>query len=87
MAYSMEDNTYIALYSVWKHAGDDARFVDWPVSNMRAMEHLATGCQLADENLGQRPARFVSDEHLARLDQVRSQYDAEGRFHPWMGRP
>jgi hypothetical protein len=54
---------------------------------MRAMERLATGVQLADENLGQRPARFVSDEHLARLDRARAAYDPEGRFLPWMGRP
>ena len=53
---------------------------------MRAMEHVSTGIQLADENLGRRPARFVSDENLARLDRIRAQYDPEGRFHPWMGR-
>ena len=51
------------------------------------MQHLATGCQLADENLGQRPLKFVTEEHLARLDQVRAAYDPEGRFHSWMGRP
>ena len=39
---------------------------------MREMEHLATGIQLADENLGQRPARFVSDANLRRLDQIRA---------------
>ena len=33
-----------------------------------------------------RPARFVSDENLARLDEIRAQYDPDGRFHPWMGR-
>ena len=87
MAYSMEDDIYIALYSVWKHAQDDPQFVNWPVDRMREMEHLATGCQLADENLGQRPARFVTDQNLARLDRVRTAYDPAGRFHTWMGRP
>ena len=87
MAYSMEDDIYLALYAVWKDARDDAQFVDWPVERMREMQHLATGCQLADENLGQRPLKFVTDPHLARLDQVRAAYDPEGRFHSWMGRP
>ncbi|HVU88497.1 MAG TPA: FAD-binding oxidoreductase [Pirellulales bacterium] len=87
MAYSMEDNTYIALYSVWQHAQDDAQFDRWPVERMREMEHWASGCQLADENLGQRPARFASDANLARLDRVRSVYDPQARFHSWMGRP
>jgi FAD/FMN-containing dehydrogenase len=87
MAYSMEDDIYLALYSVWKNAADDAQFDAWPVERMREMEALASGCQLADENLAQRPARFVSDENLARLDRARATFDPEGRFHAWMGRP
>lgn len=43
--------------------------------------------QLADENLGARPARFVSDENLLRLDTIRAQYDPQGMFWEWMGRP
>jgi hypothetical protein len=82
----MEDDIYIALYSVWKRAEDDGAFARWPVDRMREMETLATGCQLADENLGQRPARFVSDANLARLDRARATFDPSGRFQPWMGR-
>jgi hypothetical protein len=51
------------------------------------MEHLASGCQLADENLGERPARFVSDDHLRKLDQIRAARDPRGTFQTWMGRP
>lgn len=87
MAYSMEDDIYIALYSVWANAADDERFVSWPVDRMRELEHLASGCQLADENLGQRPARFVSDENLVRLDRLRAAHDPDQVFFPWMGRP
>ena len=54
---------------------------------MGAMESLASGIQLADENLGRRPARFVSEENLERLDRVRRARDPEGLFHEWMGRP
>ncbi len=54
---------------------------------MAAMAPLQTGVQLADENLGVRPARFVSDDALSRLDRVRAGYDPDGRFHSWMGRP
>ncbi len=50
------------------------------------MEHLQTGVQLADENLGERPAKFVTDENMARLDRIRAEYDPDGRFYPWMGR-
>lgn len=87
MAFTMEDDIYLALYGIWKDAKDDALHARWPVERMREMQHVATGIQLADENLGQRPARFVSDAALARLDAIRSERDPERRFHPWMGRP
>lgn len=86
MAYSLEDDIYLALYTVWRDRDDDDRYADWARSNMAAMAHLATGIQLADENLGQRPAKFATDESMSRLDRVRAQYDPDGLFHAWMGR-
>lgn len=86
MAFSMEDQTYIALYGVWQNQRDDEVYGSWAVDRMREAEHLASGCQLADENLGQRPARFVSDAHLQKLDEIRTRFDPQQRFHPWMGR-
>ncbi|GAS99731.1 oxidoreductase [Mycolicibacterium canariasense] len=86
MAYSLEDEIYLALYTAWSDPADDARYGDWARSNMAEMAHLATGVQLADENLGERPARFATDASMARLDAVRAQYDPHCRFHSWMGR-
>lgn len=86
MAYSLEDEIYLALYTAWSDPADDTRYGDWARTNMAEMAHLATGVQLADENLGQRPARFATDASMARLDTVRAQYDPQGRFHSWMGR-
>lgn len=86
MAYSIEDEIYLALYGSWKDAADDDKYGHWAGSNMAAMSHLATGIQLADENLGQRPARFASDEAMARLDKARATYDPDGLFNAWMGR-
>jgi FAD/FMN-containing dehydrogenase len=86
MAYSVEDDTYIALYGVWRDPGDDAANVAWAAERMGEMEHLSSGIQLADENLGERPARFAGDESMARLDELRAAYDPDGLFHPWMGR-
>ncbi len=86
MAYSLESEIYLALYAGWMDPADDEKYGDWPRSNMASMASLATGIQLADENLGRRPAKFVTDENMARLDEVRAQYDPDGRFHSWMGR-
>ena len=86
MAYSGEDEIYLALYGSWKDAVDDDKYGDWARSNMAAMSHLATGIQLADENLGRRPARFATDEAMDRLDKARDVYDPDGLFNSWMGR-
>lgn len=86
MAYSVEDETYIALYGVWEDPAEDEVNSAWATDRMAEMAHLSSGIQLADENLGRRPARFVSEENLARLDEVRAVYDPDGLFHPWMGR-
>jgi FAD/FMN-containing dehydrogenase len=85
MAYSVEDDTYIALYGVWQDAASDEANAAWVTERMGEMEHLSSGIQLADENLGRRPARFARDENMARLDRVRAAYDPDGLFHPWMG--
>lgn len=86
MAYSVEDDTYIALYGVWGDSAEDEANVAWATERMREMAPLAGGIQLADENLGERPARFAGEESMARLDAVRAAYDPDGLFHPWMGR-
>lgn len=85
MVYGVEDEIYLALYTVWQDPAADERYRDWAQSNMAAMSHLATGISLADENLGRRPATFITDPNMARLDTVRSTYDPDGRFHSWMG--
>ena len=87
MAFSLEDAHYLALYGVWEHARDDARYASWAEDHMRAMAPLATGIQLADENLGHRPAPFVAQAHLDRLDTIRAARDPQQLFHTWMGRP
>jgi FAD/FMN-containing dehydrogenase len=86
MAYGLEDRTYIALYAVWQDPADDSRNVEWSTGHMRSMESLATGVQLADENLGRRPAPFTSGPKLERLDGLRRELDPDGVFNEWMGR-
>jgi hypothetical protein len=86
MAFSVEDSIYIALYGVWKDPKLTPTNGVWAVDNMRAMSTLSTGVQLADENLGQRPAPFLASANLARLDALRAKHDPDGRFHPYMGR-
>lgn len=86
MAFSLEAKRYLAVYGEWKIAEDDAKYEGWATGCMEKMQHLGVGIQLADENLGRRPARFMKDENLAKLDALRAEYDSTGLFRPWAGR-
>jgi hypothetical protein len=85
MAFSVEARTYLALYGGLRKPADIARHKDWATKNMRALEAHSAGIQLADENLKNRPARFLSDANMARVERVRAAYDPEGRFNTWLG--
>ena len=86
MAFSVEHRTYLALYGGLAKGVDPTIHAHWATDHMRALAPWSQGIQLADENLARRPARFVTDANMARLDQARAKYDPQGRFHAWMGR-
>jgi hypothetical protein len=81
MAFSLEDDIYIAAYGGWTDEKDDDAFAPWAESRMREMQHLASGTQLADENVERRWVRFLGDGNLARLDAIRARRDSTSRFY------
>ena len=87
MAFSVQGDIYIALYSVWENQAQDGKHQAWVSEHMKALEPLATGIQLADENLAARPFRFMSDENLKRLETLRAKHDPQGLFHSYMALP
>lgn len=87
MAFSMQDDLYVALYAVWDDDTQNASHQAWVTDNMRALEPQASGIQLADENLGARPFRFLAESNLQRLDALRAKHDPDGLFFSYMGRP
>jgi hypothetical protein len=87
MAFSMQDDLYIALYSVWENESEDASHQAWVTDHMRDLEPLASGIQLADENLDARPFRFLADDNFKRLQTIRAKRDPEGTFHSYMRLP
>jgi len=86
MAFSVEDEIYMGLYTVGRIPLTTNGTATGQGPTWRRVSHLATGIALADENLGRRPAKFITDPNMARLDKVRAAYDPDGRFHSWMGR-
>jgi len=87
MAYSVEDEMYYGLYAAWADPADDQKYTNWLTDHLRAWEPYSSGIQLADENLINRPYRFVTDEYLRRLDEFRATWDPDAMFVSWLDRP
>jgi FAD/FMN-containing dehydrogenase len=84
-ALSITAKHYVAAFSGWTDAADEAKYVGWPASLMRRADRLSTGIQLADENLLGRPeSRFMTDENLQRLERLRDRYDPDGLFATYL---
>ena len=83
MAFSMQGDIYIAVYSVWNDPAQDEEHQAWVTDNMRALEPLGKGIQLADENLAARPFAFMSEANLKRLEALRAKHDPNGLFHTY----
>lgn len=86
MAFSLEARTYLALYGGLRSDTANPADESWATDHMRALQDHSVGIQLADENLGRRPARFMAPANLARLDDLRGRYDPDGLFNSYMGR-
>jgi FAD/FMN-containing dehydrogenase len=86
MAFSLEGRTYLALYGGLRGSTTNPADESWATDHMKAMQTHSIGIQLADENLGRRPAHFLAPANLARLDALRARFDPDGMFNPYMGR-
>jgi len=79
-AISVQGPLYLAAFGGWTDPAQDAAMLAWPAEQMRRLEPLSRGIQLADENLVARPARFLSDENGERLEALRALHDPDGVF-------
>ena len=88
MAYSVEDDTYIALYGVWARRGGrrgERRVGDRPDARDGAPRDA--GSSSPTRTSAERPARFTDRrEHGAARRAARARTTRTACFHAWMGR-
>jgi hypothetical protein len=84
MVFSLEANRYFAVYGEWEKAADDGKYVNWTMDRMREMERHSMSIQLADENLGRRPAQFLGNaQHRILIRGYKNLY-TNGRVNKYM---
>ena len=80
MAFSMQSEIYLAAYTCWDDEADDERCRDWLDGAMADLEPVTVGQYLGDSDLSHRQVRFMSDEHWARLQEIRAARDPHRIF-------
>lgn len=83
MAFSVEANVYLATYVIYTDTDDDERHRTWVHDRTRALAAAGgagRGVYLGDTDFTRRPDRFLSDEHFARLEEIRAARDPDGRI-------
>lgn len=84
-ALTITGRHYLSPFAVWEGEAGEPELEAWAAGQVRALEHLSKGIQLADENLLARPdSRYMSDENAARLEELRREWDPEARFHSFL---
>jgi len=83
MAFSLEDDTYLALYGVYPDPADEKSVTDWVMDKMGKLAEFSSGIQLADENLERRDDAFMAAPNRERLESIRRERDPQGRFHSY----
>jgi len=72
MALSIEGLGNIARYVCYENAVDDERLADWVHGNTGELAaRFGKGVYIGDSDFSRRPDRFVSDEHFARVQEIR----------------
>jgi hypothetical protein len=84
--FSMQASLYVSPVAAWTDLRDDERCTAWATGQMRRLEPLSKGIQLADENLINRLAPFMAPDKLERLERLRATYDPDGLFHSYLMR-
>jgi FAD/FMN-containing dehydrogenase len=77
---SLGSDIYFASYVVGSVSSQDAACRDWVEQTMGRLEPYSPGCYLGDSDFTIRPAPFMSDPALDRLQRIRAVWDPDGLF-------
>lgn len=80
MAFSVQDDVFLATYTVWDDPREDEAMERWPVEQFRKLDDLSTGGQMNDENMARHPQKYLSPAASRRLEKLRAKYDPDHRF-------
>ena len=85
MAFSLQTNHYVGIYSIWKDSKDDDKCQSWLQSRLKALESISEGVYIGDSDFQVRPSRFVTLSTWERLTAARNKWDPHRLFCGYLG--
>jgi FAD/FMN-containing dehydrogenase len=85
MAFSVEGNVYVATYLIYRNEAEDELYRGRVHQQTAAIAHAGgVGVYLGDTDFTRRPDRFLRDDHLQRLEQIRDDRDPDRLFASYL---
>jgi hypothetical protein len=80
MAFSLQAPAYVATYLAYEDSANDARNRAWLNEAMVAAQPVTAGQYLGDSDMTNRQLKFMADDNFAKLQDIISNRDPDGRF-------
>lgn len=84
MAFSMQTDIYMAIYTIWEDEKDDERCKEWVRDQVENIEPVTHGQYLGDSDFTAHQRKFISNENYQKLLEIRKKYDPNGTFHSYL---
>ncbi|MFI5541849.1 FAD-binding oxidoreductase [Nocardia sp. NPDC051900] len=80
-AYSLFSETLIEVYAGYEHESQDEEMIAWHTASVESIDRYTIGGgYVGDSNLFRHPMAVLHPDSAARLEELWSKYDPEGRF-------
>lgn len=78
MAFSLQADHYLAMYTICKDEADDVKCLNWTRDIIADIKKYSAGSYLGDIDLQVRTTKFWGDEQGRRLMEIRRKWDPNG---------
>ncbi len=84
MAFSLQTEIYMAIYSLWEDEKDDEKCRAWVKNQVERIKPVTAGQYMGDSDFQVHHRKFMSDENWLKLQEIRVKYDKKGLFHNYL---
>jgi hypothetical protein len=85
MAASLRSDHFVGLYGVSLQESEDASAQSWVASTMEELAKHSIGAYLGEFDFQRRKTQFWGEEEKRRIEQIRREWDPEGRMCGYLG--